>query len=1129
MAAKKKAEPAPSAQNFPVVGIGASAGGLDAFKRFLRALPVDLGMAYVLVQHLNPDHESLLPEILAKETSLPVHEITDDIRLAPDHVYIIPENKILTATDGVLKLSPLDRAKRPNMPIDVFFASLAEVHSTFAVGVVLSGTGSDGTLGLKAIKEYGGITFAQDGESAAYGGMPQSALQAEVVDFTLSPEKIPGQLRKISQAYQAGYTELEEEERIPKDDEQVFKQILSLLRQRCGVDFTYYKQPTLRRRIARRMALSKKNTQLPTYFDFLRENRNEQEALCQDMLIAVTSFFRDPKTFHALTETVFPALFKSKSADEPIRIWIAGCSTGEEAYSIAMCLHEFLGSKAAGTKISIFASDLSERNIRKARAAVYSIDDVQAVSEAQLKTYFTRHTDGYEVSKVIRDMCVFAPHNFLTDPPFARMDLISCRNVLIYMDPFLQKKALTTFHYALRENGFLLLGKSETAGASSELFTLFTKQEKIYARKSVPGRFIHVTTERREEALAQKDHRAAKPSATQTDYRKSAEAVLLTKFTPASVVVNEQMDIVHIHSVVTPFLEPSPGKPTFNLLKMAREGLSFELRNALYKARQSEVPVRKDNIPIKVNGKESLVSIEIVPLTNTVEPHYLVLFQEKGMVPGQAAAQPGEAKAESTHLQERIAQLEKELSQAREDMRAITEDMEAVNEELQSTNEEMQSSNEEMQSLNEELETSKEELQSTNEELTVINQELLDNQQQLNDARLYAEAIVTTIRHPLVVLDHKLRIRNANESFYQKFNMAETDVEGQLFYEIQNHRWNQPELRDNLEKVLPKRQHMADLEIVLKSPELGERTLLLNARQIINEASEERLILLAMEDITERKTAEHKLKLFSEQLAAQVDELQQVNVRLGEFARAASHDLQEPLRKILLLSSRLQETDRHQLTQESQVYLDKIEEASHRMSRLISDLLDYSRLTHHARLLTPTDLNETLNTVVNDLELMIAEKNATITYENLPTLEAIPFQINQLFYNLIGNALKFSKEGVPSVITITSRVLSKLETADLHPPSPNKIGESPTFVEIRVKDNGIGFEQKYEEQVFTIFKRLHQVDLYGGSGIGLALCKKIVEFHQGKISALSKKNDGAEFRIILPLVQPKGRTKKVKK
>ena len=472
----------------------------------------------------------------------------------------------------------------------------------------------------------------------------------------------------------------------------------------------------------------------------------------------------------------------------------------------------------------------------------------------------------------------------------------------------------------------------------------------------------------------------------------------------------------------------------------------------------------------------------------------------------------------------------------------------------------MQSSDEEMQSLNEELETSKEELQSTNEELTFINQELLANQQQLDKARRYAEAIVSTIRHPLVVLDNKLRVINANMSFYQKFDTTETDTEGKLFYEIQNHQWDDPALRAGLEKILPQHYYLADLEIVQKFQEANERTLLLNARQMINDVSSESLILLAIEDITDQKMALEKLKLFGEHLGMQMEELQQANVqlleedvenrqkseqklqsfsnqleiqmeellrvntRLGEFAQAASHDLQEPLRKILLFSSRLQASDNHQLSEESRVNLDKIEGATQRMRQLISDLLEYSRLTHHAELLKPTDLNDTLGTVVDDLELGVAEKNATITYENLPTLEAIPFQINQLFYNLTGNALKFAQEGVPPVVTITSRALPRLEIADLFPPSLIGAGEPPSYVELRVRDNGIGFDQKYGEQIFSISKRLHQADLYGGSGIGLALCKKIVEFHQGKIAAVARKNDGAEFRITLPLVQPKSRS-----
>ena len=730
---KTKSQPPATVQNFPIVGIGASAGGLDAFKRLLSAIPESSGMAYVLVQHLDPTHESILPEILQRVTKIPVHEITDDIHLAPDHIYIIPSNKILTSADGVLQLTPREK-KILNLSIDIFFTSLADVHKEFAVGVVLSGTGSDGTLGLKAIKENGGISIVQDPVSAAYDSMPQSAVNAGVVDFILAPEKIPAQLLQINSSYKTSHF-FKEEEQLPKNDEDIFKQILVLLRQRSGVDFTYYKQPTFFRRIARRIAIAK-NKNLADYLKLLRTDKAEQDALFQDVLIPVTSFFRDPKTFQKLTETVFPALFKNKAPDEPIRVWIAGCSTGEEAFSIAISLHEFLGEKLASTKIQIFATDISEKAIKKARAAIYTKADVEKLSETQLRNYFIKSNGGYGLNKLIRGMCVFGPHNFLKDPPFAKMDLITCRNVLIYMNTFLQKKAFTTFHYALKENGFLLLGKSETPGASSDLFSQVEKHEKIYSSKPVPGRFMHVATERKEEFFVTKDKTTTKQEGTQTDFRKSAEAIMISK-SPASVVVNEAMDIVHIHGDITPFLLAPQGKPTYNLLKMAREGLSFELRNAIHKATKEQATVTKENISVKANDKQYLVTIEIIPLTDTIEPHYLIRFEKKIIPVMQEEKKLLSGKINETQKENK--QLEKELLQTREDMRSITEDMEAANEELQSANEELQSSNEEMQSLNEELETSKEELQSTNEELTIVNQELQDKQEQLNAS--YSEQV----------------------------------------------------------------------------------------------------------------------------------------------------------------------------------------------------------------------------------------------------------------------------------------------------------------------------------------------------------------------------------------------------
>ncbi len=1109
----KKKDPAVVIQNFPVVGIGASAGGLDAFRSLLRAIPEHSGMAYVIVQHLDPSHESILPEILAKVTDIPVNEVTDDIYLAPDHIYVIPSNKILTSFDGVLKLTPRENIKT-NLSIDAFFVSLATVHRELAVGVLLSGLGADGTIGLKTIKTFGGVTIAQDQQSAAFGDMPQNATNAGVVDFVLDPDLIPEKLRELF--------EVQHLEGVKKSvelkEQAIFQQILSLLFQKRGVDFTHYKQSTIHRRIARRMAMER-TVSHKDYLAKLRGDKIEQDTLFRDLLIPVTSFFRDPETFDVLCKNVFPVLFKTKPLDEPVRIWIAGCSTGQEAFTIAICLSEFFKQRSEEWRIQIFASDVSEVSITKARSGKYTLAEVQMLPHAMLTEYFTELNGTYIVNKNIRDICVFAVQNFLKDPPFANIDLISCRNVLIYLSPFLQKKALNTFHYALRKNGFLLLGKSETPSVISGAFKPVVRNHKIYARSPVPGRFMPISVEKKENLPAKKVLNSNKLEIPVIGFREIAEEVLLSRFTPAGVIVNDQMDVVHIHGNVTPFLGTPQGKPTFNLFKMAREELGFELRNALHKARNGRVAVAKERIPLITGEKQYLVSIEIIPLTNTVEPHFLIVFEMAlAILPTAWGDKTVGFEVENIAAMQRIIQVEAELAQTREDMRSITEEQEAVNEELQSTSEELQSSSEEMQSLNEELETSREELQSTNEELVILNQELLDKQEQLNAARLYSEAIVTTIREPLIILDRALRVKTANTSFYKKFNFTVQETEDKLFYELQDNQWDDRLLRSLLEQILPQKTRLEDFEIILNFPSLGERTMLLNARQIVNENTAEKLILLAIEDITERKTTEQTLKDFSDKLESKVKErtadLLQTNMQLEQFAHAASHDLQEPLRKIITFSNRLQAKHNSEFSEEVITYLRKIENASTRMSRLIDDLLNFSSLINTRKLFAPTDLDETLKDILNDFELLIDEKKAVITSDTLPIIEAIPLQMNQLFYNMISNALKFSLEDVSPVIHISFRLLPELEAVKF----PSLDGKT-TYCEIIFKDNGIGFEQKYGLQIFDIFQRLNRPGLFLGTGIGLALSKKIVENHHGEIYVEASENAGAAFHVILPVEQ----------
>ena len=838
---------------FPVVGIGASAGGLEAFKKFIKAIPAKSGMAFILVQHLHPEHSSSLPEILQRETNISVTEVTDNIKVEPNHIYIIPSNKILSANDGILHLSARPKDKK-NMPIDIFFTSLAEVHQAYSIGIVLSGTGADGTFGLRSIKEQGGLTFAQDPNSAAYEDMPLSAIKSEVVDFIMNPEEMPSRLLQMDGTLKKLESNVEGNAD-QKKEEEGFRQILTIIRMRYAADFVYYKQTTIRRRILRRIAILKLE-KVNDYLKLLKHDKDEQETLFYELLIPVTAFFRDAKTFEILRETVFPEIIKGKNFVNPLRIWVAGCSTGEEAYSIAISLYEFLSDKISAIKIQIFATDLSERAISKARSGLYSQRQIEGISDQRLHQFFNKIDGHYQIKKIVRDMCVFASHNFLKDPPFAKMDLISCRNVLIYMEPVLQKRAFSTIHYSLNEKGFLLLGKSESTGNASEYFASVGGKEKLFTRKSVTGRFINTTSNKNEEKIKDKDYGLRSIERKKDDFQKNADEIILSKYGPAGVIVNDEFDIVQFRGSTGNFLEPSPGKASLNVLKMAREGLSFELRNALHKAKTTNRNIVKENIPL--NDGKKLVTIEVIRLPAAIDPHYLILFRDttepatgKKLEPVKNVRQIANKQKDRRDI--RNEQLEKELAQAREDMRSITEDQEAANEELQSANEELLSGSEELQSLNEELETSKEELQSTNEELITVNQELFDRNEQYNVSRIYAESIIATIHEPLLVLNADFSIKSANQAFYDTFSITEQETLGNNFFELQNKGWDIPELRKHFLTILLGEK--PDWELTYSFPQVGERTICFNA-QIINEDSGRRLILLALNDITERKKAE---------------------------------------------------------------------------------------------------------------------------------------------------------------------------------------------------------------------------------------------------------------------------------
>jgi two-component system CheB/CheR fusion protein len=857
-----------SSIQFPVVGIGASAGGLAAFKLFIQSIPEKSNMAYVFVQHLSPTHESNLSEILQKLSKIPVELIFDNVKLQPDHIYVIPPDKALVAVDGSLKVEPIKNKRLKT--IDLFFSSLGVVHQDLAVGVVLSGALNDGTLGLQVIKANGGLTFAQSEEAAAYNSMPKNAIDSGAVDFVLPAEEIIPKLLTINHPFGNSYSKAEIKRKRPEDDEEAYKQLLTVLRVRKGVDFSNYKQSTVKRRIVRRMALNKMEKPLE-YLAFLRENKSEQDALYTDMLISVTNFFRDRKFFDLLCGIILPGLLTEKSVNDPLRIWVAGCATGEEAYTFAICILEHLGEKATAKKIQIFATDVSENAISKARTGKYKETEMGGLSTTQIQRFFNKVDGGFQVNKAIRDICIFANHNLLKDPPFSNIDLVSCRNVLIYFEPVLQKRALATFHYGLNQKGYLMLGKSESIGTSTDLFEPSYLAEKVYQAKGTRGRYRNITSPRNEQTMHDydKDVQDHGEKSLQT----AVQELLLKSYTPPGVLVNSTFDVVEFRGKTDTWLFVPPGKPSFNILKLAREGLSFEIRSLLHAAKTKRISARKEGIFFKMNNVQQYVDIEVVPVLETNEEHYLILFQQNNSIildhnSGTEIEYSGDLKAYIA----RNEQLEKELTQTREDMRAITEAQEAANEELQSANEELLSGNEELQSLNEELESSKEELQSTNEEITIVNTELLDRNEQLNNSRKYTEEIFNTIHDPLIILDRSLKVLRATEGYYQLFKITD-DTEGRYFYDLNNKVWDVPELRKQLEEILPQQGFFKEFEVEGNFRLIGRKNMMLTARQY-DTHNHETLTLMAIHDITDKRKVEKGLAEAERLLAESRERLQ---------------------------------------------------------------------------------------------------------------------------------------------------------------------------------------------------------------------------------------------------------------
>jgi two-component system, chemotaxis family, CheB/CheR fusion protein len=858
---KKPQESAPDQAAVPIVAIGASAGGIEAFTELLKHLSPSTGLAFVYIQHLSPNHSSQLAPILARATKMTVLEATQLLRVQANHLYIIPPNQDMEVIDGVLTLTTRKSTPEIHMPIDQFFVSLAQRQKSGAIGILLSGMGSDGSLGLKAIKVAGGVTIAQD-ESAKFQSMPQSAVSGGVVDMVLSPQQMAEELERLSERASV-FKETREAVEVQKESGQEeaisdedLEKILAHLRTAVGVDFEHYKKSTIRRRIVRRMLLYKLET-LHEYHQYLKQHPSEANVLYGDLLINVTSFFRDAETMNYLKKELLPQLIKGKSMGETIRIWIPACSTGQEAYSLAILLMEILGTRASTVSVQIFATDLSESAIAKARNGVYTKSELLDVSPRRLQRFFTKTDDHYRINKIIRDLCVFAPHNVLKDPPFSRIDLLSCRNLLIYLDQARQQKALATFHYSLRPDGYLILGKSEFITGSAAHFFQIEKNFKIFQRKNSAQSRIPFEVKPRWANSQKQEHSQAAGEHTDgvsnVDLEKLVNNLLLSRYVPVSVVVDQDLEIIQIRGSTGLFLEPSPGKPSFSLVKMARPALVLELRNIIHKARKTSQPTAKKGLEVKINDQSHFVDIEAVPIANPSNQQlFLVLFKEVDEL-SSVDLKAGNAR------DQRILELERELNGLREDMHSIIEEQEASNEELQAANEEIVSSNEELQSINEELETSKEEIESANEELLTINQELQATNDQLTEAYGYSEAILSTINEATLILDKQLRIKGANKAFYKTFRTVPEDIEGTMLYELNDRQWDFPGLRKMLEKVIANDELIRGFEASFDIAGNGTKIMLMHARKVVQHERQQ-AILLVLEDVTEHRSVQKLLR-----------------------------------------------------------------------------------------------------------------------------------------------------------------------------------------------------------------------------------------------------------------------------
>lgn len=1076
-----------------IVCIGASAGGMEAIHDLFDNLPPDTGYSFIVIQHLSSEHKSLMAELLSKHTAMEVVEARENIPVQPNCVYVIPNNRNITISNRTLLLSGKEQGRSPNMAIDIFLHSLASDVGDKAIAVILSGTGTDGTKGIIEIKRSGGLVFVQDPTTAKFDGMPYSAISSGNIDFILSPESIAEEL--LTQHKKAPASVIVDA--LPSEDEPLLAEILALIKAKTSCDFSLYKRPTIIRRLTRRMAFN--NYALPDYLELLRQDEEEVKQLGKEFLVGVTRFFRDDGAFDDLKLKVIPEIVKNKTPLEPIKIWVAGCSTGEEAYSMAILLREHLERSHMTNDVKIFGSDINREAIEFASRGCYSHAIADHVAPDLLEKYFTREDGKYRVISHIRKMIVFSHHDLIKDPPFGKIDLVCCRNMLIYVSPELQKRILAIFNFALNLGGFLFLGPSENIGVLKDSMVEISKKWKIY-RKVKPAKSIAFET-----ASSYTDspiRRFTAPSITMTPERTRKNLVegvlnkVMEQYALAGVLVDKDCFIIETFGDYRKYLHLPEKKFDNNLLKMLPARPSILVSSNFKKAMMGEETITVEDLRFDSNGPS--VSITMKPFTDQFQhPMALILFRELSHNGAIHAAQPAPIPLRTipSEISEQtdVAVLQHELSETKEVLQKAIEEAETTNEELQAANEELISSNEELQSANEELQSLNEELHTVNAENQLRIKQIIELNDDLNN--YFASSDIGQI-----FLDGNLLIRKYTPQATALINLIETDI-GRPISHISNN-IAYPDL-------------MHDIQQVLKTSEPLSKNIRIDTNAwyqmkimpYLREGRSMDGVVLTFVDITFMKTAEKQLKNVNRKLKHLNDNLLRSNRELEQFAYITSHDLQEPLRKIQTFVDLIQRNKGEPEALDR--YLEKISNCASRMSLLITDVLSYSRLTRTDESMVDTDLNSVLENVKGDFEFLIDERKAVISSVALPSVKGYPRQLQQLFANLISNSLKFC-ERTPH-IQIGYEHVSDDEKDGLR-----DLDHRHKYIKLIFQDNGIGFDEQYTDRVFTIFQRLNHKKLYTGSGIGLALCKRIVENHHGAIRAFSSPGKGATFVVYLP-------------